>query len=160
MTPSMHQANSDSAELPEWREAIRDEIGEDPGRWLDRDLVEYGPDKTDRTNKRAVHARIKGIRSRDVIDAWQTVEVRLERDGCPRQQIMAWLNRQDARLKQRDSNPRRRVVVSDSPDDEDEPMRVHDDCGSVVQERDGPGWRCPDCETVTRSVSTVEGDDG
>lgn len=94
--PSEFQSAADDGSLPDWRQAIAAEIGEDPGRWLDRDLVEYGPAHTDRTMQRAVHARIHGIDSRDVIDAWQTVEVRLGRG--PRKQVMAWLNQRDQQL--------------------------------------------------------------
>jgi predicted RNA-binding Zn-ribbon protein involved in translation (DUF1610 family) len=107
--------------------------------------------------QRAVHARIKGIRSRDIIDGWQTVELRLDRDECPRQQIIAWLNRREAQLKQRGPNPRLDRRAPGEPDDVDEaPTRVHDDCGAVVEPREGPGWRCPECGTLTRSVSTAQ----
>ncbi|MFB6205761.1 MAG: hypothetical protein ABEJ05_04430 [Haloglomus sp.] len=40
--PSEFQsAGADGEALPEWRQAIAADIGEDPGRWLDRRLVEW-----------------------------------------------------------------------------------------------------------------------
>jgi hypothetical protein len=154
--PSEFQSASSEAGVPEWRQAIAADIGDDPGRWLDRTLVERGPNHTDRTMQRAVHARIQGIRSREVIDAWQEVEVRLERG--PRQQVMAWLNQRDQELKAREE-PAQRAVTRPTPtaeaEPDDGPELVHDDCGSVVAAREGPGYRCPDCETVTRSVAEL-----
>jgi len=154
--PSEFQSASAEAGVPAWRQAIAEETGEDPGRWLDRDLVEHGPNHTDRTMQRSVHARIKGIRSRAVIDAWQTVEVRLARG--PRQQVMAWLNQRDQQLKDREE-PAQRVdrppAAPAEPEADDGPELVHDACGTVVEAREGPGYRCPDCDTITRSVAEL-----
>jgi hypothetical protein len=97
MSPAVAQAAPETAPLPDWRRAIAADIGADPGRWLDRELVESGPRHTDQTLKRAVHARIKGMRSLAVVEAWLTVETRLERG--PRQEIVAWLNRRKAALE-------------------------------------------------------------
>ena len=152
MPSEFQSAGADDA-VPEWRGAIAERIGEDPSRWLDRDLVERGPGHTDRTMQRAVHARIQGIRSRAVIDAWQQVEVRLDRG--PRQQVMAWLNQRDQVLKERDEPAVRRRAAPTASEPDAEPDLVHDDCGGVVVDRDGPGYRCPDCETVTRSVAEL-----
>ena len=105
MTSSIHQVGTARESRPAWRQTIRARIGADPGRWLDRALVERGPSHTDRTMRRAVHARISGIRSREVLKAWQTVECRLNREACPRQQIIAWLNQRDAALRERGDNP-------------------------------------------------------
>ncbi|WP_276258148.1 hypothetical protein [Haloglomus litoreum] len=152
--PSEFQSAGDDDATPAWREPIAADIGEDPGRWLDRELVERGPGHTDRTLQRAVHARIKGIRSREVLDAWQAVEVRIERG--PRQQIMAWLNQRDKTLKERDEPAvRARPAPAPEPEADAGPDLVHDDCGSVVEGREGPGYRCPDCETITRSVAEL-----
>lgn len=158
MPSEFQSAGGGSDPLPEWRQAIVERIGEDPGRWLDRPLVEHGPGHTDRTMQRAVHARIKGIDYREVIDAWQTVEVRLDRG--PRQQIMGWLNQRDQYLKEHgDRDERLEQVDRSAPTATAEPDAgpdlVHDACGGVVQERDGPGYRCPDCDTITRSVAEL-----
>jgi hypothetical protein len=156
--PSEFQSAGGDESVPAWRQAIAAEIGEDPGRWLDRDLVERGPNHTDRTMQRAVHGRIQGIRSREVLDAWQTVEVRLGREECPRQRIMAWLNQRDQVLKERDDPAQRsgnRSTPTTEAQPDDGPDLVHDACGSAVEDRDGPGYRCPDCETVTRSVAEL-----
>jgi hypothetical protein len=152
--PSEFQSAGGNEAVPAWRQAIAADIGEDPARWLDRTLVERGPGHTDRTMQRAVHARIQGIRSREVLDAWQEVEVELARG--PRQQVMAWLNQRDQALKERDA-PAQRVARPDpAPAEADDgPALVHDACGSVVESRAGPGYRCPDCETVTRSVAEL-----
>jgi hypothetical protein len=154
--PSEFQSASAEAGVPEWRQDIAADIGEDPGRWLDRDLVERGPGHTDRTMQRAVHARIQGIRSREVLDGWQSVEVRLDRG--PRQQVMAWLNQRDQELKERDAPAQRATRPTPAPTEaavDDGPELVHDDCGSIVEAREGPGYHCPDCDTITRSVAEL-----
>jgi hypothetical protein len=155
--PSEFQSTGRDEAVPEWRRAIAGDLGEDPARWLDRDLVERGPAHTDRTMQRAVHARIQGIRTREIIDAWQTVEVRLDREACPRQRVMAWLNQRDQELKERDEPTQRATspAPTEAAEPDYEPDLVHDECGSVVEGRDGPGYRCPDCETVTRSVAEL-----
>jgi hypothetical protein len=157
--PSEFQSAGSDGSLPEWRQAIADDIGEDPGRWLDRDLVERGPGHTDRTLQRAVHARIQGIDYREVIDGWQQVELQLEREACPRQRVMAWLNQRDAWLQEHGDRDERLERVDRSapsePEPEAAPELVHDDCGSVVENPDGEGYRCPECETITRSVAEL-----
>ncbi|WP_224332868.1 hypothetical protein [Haloprofundus halobius] len=72
------------------------DIGEDPARFLDRDLVERGPRKTDTTSLRLVKARIRGIDSLAVCRAWQAVERRLDRG--PRDGILELLEERDAWL--------------------------------------------------------------
>jgi hypothetical protein len=96
VTPAVSQAAPEVEPLPDWRQAIAARIGEDPGRWLDRELVERGPSHTDRTLKRAVHARIKGMREVAVVAAWREVEQRIDRG--PREQIVAWLDAKAAAL--------------------------------------------------------------
>jgi hypothetical protein len=156
MPSEFQSGGTDGDALPEWRQAIAADIGEDPGRWLDRSLVERGPGHTDRTMQRAVHARIQGIDYREVIDAWQTVEVRLERG--PRQQVMAWLNQRDAWLQEhgdRDERLQRVERSAAASEPEASPDLVRDACGTVVEDRDGQRHRCPECETVTRSVADL-----
>jgi hypothetical protein len=98
MTPAVAQAAPETAPLPDWRRAIAADIGADPGRWLDRELVESGPRHTDQTLKRAVHARIKGMRSLAVVEAWREVEHRIDRG--PRDEILEWLDVKAAALEE------------------------------------------------------------
>lgn len=99
MSPTAEQPAAEADDRPEWRRDIAARIGEDPGRWLDRPLTEAAPDHTDRTMRRCAHARIQGIRSREVVRAWLEVETSLARDACPRQAVVRWLNQRDAALK-------------------------------------------------------------
>jgi len=99
MTPAAEQPAAETNHRPEWRRDIAARIGEDPGRWLDRPLTEAAPGHTDRTMRRCAHARIQGIRSREVIRAWLEIETSLARDACPRQAVVRWLNQRDAALK-------------------------------------------------------------
>lgn len=82
-----------SSDVPEWRRRLKQEIGEDPGRFLDAELVERGPNHTDQTNQRLVRARIRGIDRAEVARAWIAVERRLasEHDREPRQRVLELL---------------------------------------------------------------------
>jgi len=102
MSPAIGQPSAEADDRPQWRRDIAARIGgEDPGRWLDRPLTEAAPGHTDWTMRRAVNARIQGIRSREVVRAWLEVETSLDRDACPRQAVIRWLNQRDAALKDR-----------------------------------------------------------
>lgn len=105
--------------------AIREQHGEDPARYLDRDLVErdgtrvtYGTDHRGRTTANTrpdedtsphgerVRQRIEGIRSVELLRAWRAVERRLGRgpDGGPRQKVLDWIDDREEELD--DPNPR------------------------------------------------------
>jgi hypothetical protein len=56
---------------------IAEEIGEDPARWLDRDLLESTPG--DQSEKWFLRKRIDGIASLEVARKWAEVERELER---------------------------------------------------------------------------------
>lgn len=87
MTFGKPAASSD--DRPEWRRRLEDQIGEDPGRFLDHELVERGPSHTDRTLQRLARARIRGIDRPPVARAWIAAERRLDRG--PRETVLAWL---------------------------------------------------------------------
>ena len=63
---------------------VRDDIGEDPARWLDYALID------DQDAQRMARIRIKSIDSIDVARSWIEVERQLDRG--PRKKIIAWLN--------------------------------------------------------------------
>lgn len=77
--PSMEQRES----YPD----IKDDIGEDPARFLD----------TDDSLQMAI-VRIKGITDPEVIQSWITVETSLDRG--PRKKIMAALNQRERAIQQ------------------------------------------------------------
>jgi hypothetical protein len=104
---------------------LRERFGEDPARYLDRDLMErdgtrvtYGTDHRGRTtaNIRAdedtsphgerVRQRIEGIRSLELLRAWRAVERRLGRgpSGEPRQKVLDWIDEREKELAE--PNPR------------------------------------------------------
>jgi hypothetical protein len=78
-----------------------DHIGEDPARWLDRDLV--GGDPGGGMDPRAwLAVRVDGIDELAVVRAWQAVERRLaKRDGRePRQAVLDLLDDREAALRE------------------------------------------------------------
>ena len=70
---------------------IKQDIGEDPARFLDHDLI------SDRDMRELAFARIRGIDFQHVIDAWVDVEVALERG--PRKPVIAALNERKRELQ-------------------------------------------------------------
>jgi len=77
---------------------LQEQIGEDPGRYLDCDLV--GPDVDD-GRVMLVRARIRGIDSIETVRAWIAVERRLGHgpaDG-PREGIIRLLDQREERLE-------------------------------------------------------------
>lgn len=92
--------------------SLREDIGEDPARWLDRRLVERGPSHTDMTLQRAVLARIKGIGDVATARAWIAVERRLERG--PRQPVIEKLEDRVDQLREIGSRDER-IESADIP---------------------------------------------
>jgi hypothetical protein len=77
--------------------ALRDDLGEDPAKFLDRPLVEYGEDHTDHTGRRMFEDRVSGIDSLAVIRAWKAVERRLDRG--PREAVVQVLEQRESFLE-------------------------------------------------------------
>lgn len=74
------------AEYPE----IKERIGEDPARFLDADL-------DDEDSAALAAARIRGIRSVDVVQGW--IEVEADLDRGPRRDVMAALNQRKSAIE-------------------------------------------------------------
>jgi len=83
-------ASTDRQDFPR----LREDIGEDPARFLDRPLLEYG---FQTGAAPLVKARIAGIDYLDVIRAWIAVERRLDRG--PRDNVIRWLERREETLQ-------------------------------------------------------------
>ena len=82
---------------------IAQEIGEDPARFLDAPLLE--PDREGASPFLLAQARIHGIDRFDVLQAWITVEVALERG--PRKQVIGLLNQRKSELDELGERPDR-----------------------------------------------------
>lgn len=78
---------------------LRDDIGEDPARFLDHDLHQ------DENMKRLALARIKGIDTIEKIEAWRAVERNLDRET--RDQIINELDQRRAILEEIGERPDR-----------------------------------------------------
>ena len=95
---------------------IAQEIGEDPARFLDAPLL--APDREGASPFLLAQARIRGIDRFDVLQAWITVEVALERG--PREQMIALLNQRKSELdelgERSDRLGDRRWINPDSPE--------------------------------------------
>lgn len=120
--PSEHQGQSglERASFP----GLKDDIGEDPARFLDHDLRrrpmgklidsvdERGhemqrlvPDEDCSPSRDFVKARIDGIDRIEVVRAWKAVERRLDRG--PRDRIMQWLDEREQTLEEIGERPER-----------------------------------------------------
>ena len=82
---------------------LREDLGEDPARWLDHRLVEYGADYTDHTLSRMVRDRIHGIDRIAVVNAWIAVERNLDRG--PRRPIIQLLEKRLVYLEEHGERP-------------------------------------------------------
>jgi len=76
-------------------DSLKDDIGEDPARWLDWDLLNH-PDR-----RQVVRSLIKGIDQVKRVRAWQAVERRLadQDDREPRAKILQWLDQREEWLE-------------------------------------------------------------
>jgi len=99
--PGRPAASIDRERFPEYK----DEIGEDPARYLDADLVERGPSHTDTSRRRMVFDRIASIDRFEVIEAWLDVETSLDRG--PRKPVIAALNERKDHLEEIGERPDR-----------------------------------------------------
>jgi len=91
---------------------LREQLGEDPARWLDWSI----PGERDR--ERMVRTRIESIDRIEVIRAWKAVERRLGRgeDGGPRSGIVQALDEREAVLEEIGERPDRLVRREGSRD--------------------------------------------
>ena len=85
-------------ETPEWQRRLQAKLGENPARFLDHDLVEYGASHTDETLQSLVTARIRGIDYLEVVNAWIAVERKLDRG--PRDRVISLLEQRKAHLEE------------------------------------------------------------
>lgn len=141
--PSTNQGHggSDRARYPE----IKEEIGEDPARWLDEDLWRRGMTRTKQRGSgyhsqvvltededvshygELVKARIRGIDSLEVLARWQAVERDLGRgeDGGPRQLVIDLLQERASELEEIGERPDRlEYGPRRAPDDDSEDVDV------------------------------------
>ena len=81
---------------------VAEEIGEDPARFLDRELVGVG----DSAPAMLVKARIRGIRKLSTIRAWKAVERALGRgpDDGPREGVMRLLRQREEFIEEHEPN--------------------------------------------------------
>lgn len=141
---------------------IERRIGEDPARWLDRDLVERGPSHTTRTNRELVLARIRGIDYLGVANAW--IQVERELDRGPRDRVIETLEERRDFLIEYGDRPEvdeeeleeRRAQYNDESD-EDTVVWRHEPCGSTDVEQDSSmAWFCHTCDQRTNRVERVD----
>lgn len=109
---------------------LREDIGEDPARYLDHDYF---------LMCETIRARIRGIDSFAVLRAWEAVERRIDRG--PRDKVLEWLEEREAELGEigeREDRP-------DGPIERDVPEKtavwVDDDGDEYVRVPGEHGWR-------------------
>lgn len=88
--PSEHSPAGSRERWPDWRQRLADDLGEDPGRFLDLPGAEQQALRRDTL----VRARIEGIDRRKTLAAWRAYERRraAERGAEPRDGIMRALD--------------------------------------------------------------------
>src|SRR6056297_3126313 len=66
-------AQGGSSGRPEWRQRLLDQHGEDPGRWLDKDLLEPQATRTKQVD-RGHYAEVRLVTDNDVSPPGETVK--------------------------------------------------------------------------------------
>lgn len=131
--------------IPDWRQEMKADIGEDPGRFLDRDLLtRLGQDADVSPGAALVRARIRGIDRLERIAAWRKAEHRLDRG--PRKGVLDLLDEREETLREQgerdrpDLTPRQRrqAAAAVAPDDPADPVWVDRENGTRASTRSRP----------------------
>jgi len=110
-----------SDDLPDGQRRLKDDIGENPARFLDHSVVEHGEGHTDHTLARMVLDRIGGIDRLEVVRAWKDVERRLDRG--PRDAVINLLDQREEVLQEHGERPDLRNASLDERPDRYQPHR-------------------------------------
>jgi len=94
--PSEHSPLGGAGDRPAWRDRLADDLGEDPGRFLELP----GADRRALDPDSLLAARLRGIDRLEVVRGWQAYERRraAERGSDPREGIMAALEATEQRI--------------------------------------------------------------
>lgn len=90
--------------------SLRDDLGEDPARFLDRPL--FGSNPQTSGEGVFIRARIRGIDEIAVLRAWRAIERRLERG--PREKVLGLLDERESELDEIGERPERLVYDHDA----------------------------------------------
>ena len=140
---------ADSSAVPPWRKRLQEDIGEDPGRFLDMDL--FARDAAGSTGH-LLRARIRGIDRLDVLRAWIAAERRLDRG--PREKVIELLEEREAELQEIGERPDRLPLGPRRP-----PEWTTQESAAVFIDEDGTE-RDQERSTFTRSRHAVATDGG
>lgn len=153
-------ADGERQEFP----GIAERIGHDPAKFLDRDLVERGPNHTWQTSKHLVLALIKGLPTIGKVNGWLKVEKQLDRG--PREPIVELLETRldyliehgERTISSRAEIERRRAARTvPIQEPEPEPVWRHVVCGTTdVDQESRHAWFCNTCEQRTNRVERVD----
>ena len=131
--------------IPDWRQEMKADIGEDPGRFLDRDLLTRpGQDADVSPGAALVRARIRGIDRLERIAAWRKVEHRLDRG--PRKGVLDLLDEREEAVREEGERDlpgltprqRRQAAAAVAPDDPPEPTWTDREGGTRTSTRSRP----------------------
>lgn len=94
--------NPNGDDLPDWQAKLKQDVGENLARFLDRKISNPPPRNS------MFRARLEGIDRLDVVGAWEAAERRLarEQDREPRQHVMDLLNQRRKYLEEHGERPR------------------------------------------------------
>lgn len=91
-----------SGETPDWQSKLKSDIGENPARFLDREI----PEREERWPMMFA-GRLRGIDRLEVVGAWRATERRLaaDRDRQPRQHVLDALTERERYLLENGERP-------------------------------------------------------
>lgn len=132
--PALRPRTPTGETIPQWRREIAQEIGEDPGRFLDADIL------MNEAARELFEGRLRGIRSKAVVARWLEVEHRLDRKDCPRSSVVEkleqhgrWLD--EAGERDIDADPGPDLPIHTGGDPEDPPPKTPNRPGTTRFDR-------------------------
>lgn len=110
--------------------SIEADLGYNPARFLDHDLLETGDRDTTESNRQLVRAVIRGLQSVAAVRAWRGVELNLAHevyDREPRHPVLEWLAEREAELEEDGDLDERLAAASIPPREERATRRTASD---------------------------------
>ena len=154
---SLRDRDKKELEFPDLEEEFGEEAVRDAVSTLHRDYIgRVGPHLYDLTIK----SRIRGIDYFDRIRVFAAVENRMR----GREEVLEALRERREELEEigerddllEDVEPQPVEDVDEEEEEEVDPIWIHEDCGTIVENESAMAWFCPSCEVRTNRVEEIE----